>query len=140
MTVLFQYGTTAAGVIDYRINAGELLAEGGTIRGGELLRRLDEAGVIVQRAATLLRARYPHVAAVALEDASGGQRRLREKRISGAADEQGHARPPRALGRQQLRQPAMVRCQSRNDVVHASQRGRQQPAHAVNQSAQPQTL
>ena len=131
MAVFLEHRTAAAGVVDDGIDLGELLAEGVAVGGGELLGRLDESGVIVQRAAAALGARNPHLAAVALQHAGGGQRRLREEGIGGAADEQGHARPPSSLRRQQFRQSAVVRRQTRHDLLHAPQRRRQEPAHAA---------
>ncbi len=71
-------------------------------------------------------ARHPHLAAVLLQHLGGRHGRLREEGVGGAADEQGDARPPRPLGRQHLRQLAVVRLQRRQHLLHLPQRPRQQ--------------
>src|SRR5436305_7582272 len=76
---------------------GRRKAERRTVGAGELPGRLVARRVVVQRPATDLGPRHPHLAAVALEDAGGGQRRLRQEGVAGAAEEQRHPRPPLSL-------------------------------------------
>ncbi len=67
--------------------------------------------MVVQRSAAALAARHPDLAAVLLQDAGRRQGRLREEGVGGAADEQGDAGSLLPLGRQHLRQPAVMRLQ-----------------------------
>ena len=105
-------------------------AERRAVGRGELLAGFSSAGVVVQGAAAALRRAESNLAAVASAargpwpGSSAGRRRRR------AAGEQGDPRPPLALGRQHLRQPAVVRLQPRQHVLHLPQRLRQQPEQA----------
>jgi hypothetical protein len=140
MAVILQDRPAAAGVVDDRIDGIELAAEHLTVGVRQLLRLRDQPRMIMQRPAAHLPARNPHVAAVALEHARRGDRRLREERIGGAADEQHHLRAAFPLRGQQFRQPAVVRLQGRHDLLHRPERTRQEAAQAVHKAAQADAL
>ena len=66
MPVFLQHRAAAAGVVDDRIDALQLLAERAQVLPRHLQRRLHQPRVVVQRTTTTLPRRHQHLAAVLL--------------------------------------------------------------------------
>ena len=105
--VVLEHRAAAGGVDDDRVDARR--AERGHVLPGQLQRRLLDARVVMDRAATRLAAGDHHLASVLLEDPGGGRVGLGEHRVGDAAQEQGDPRPLRPDRRQDLRQVAPSR-------------------------------
>src|SRR5262249_49076986 len=140
MTVFLQHRTTAAGVVDDRVNVVELSAVFVGVLVRELLRGSGQAGVMMQGTTTHLASRYPHFAAVLLQDTCRRQCRLGKEGIGRTADEERDARPSRSLGGQDLGQLAVVRLQSWHNVLHPSQRRGQQSPETSHYSVETDLL